>query len=64
MPETAQPAVASAEAEVNQDLKFLGTIDGLQTPQLGAYLEQFGTNATQLQASLSELEQNLSASTP
>jgi hypothetical protein len=59
VPEPAQSAAASAEAQVSRDSKFLSTIDGLPPLQLGAYLEQFETQATQLQATLSTLEQNL-----
>ncbi len=59
VPEPAQSAAASAEAQVHQDLNFLSTIDGLPPLQLGAYLEQFETRATQLQTILSTLEQNL-----
>ena len=47
---------------IRQDLKFLDTIDGLPPQQLGAFLVQFDTDATQLQTTLSTLEQNLRAS--
>jgi hypothetical protein len=63
VPEPARPMAASAEAQVRQDLKFLGTIDGLPPLQLGAYLQQFETNATQLQTTLGALEQSLSTTT-
>ncbi len=59
VPEPAQAAAASTEAQVRQDLQFLSTIENLPPLQLGAYLEQFGTDSTQLQTTLSTLEQNL-----
>ncbi len=59
VPSSAQPAAASAEAKIRQDLQFLETIDGLPPQQLGAFLVQFDTDATQLQTTLSTLEQDL-----
>jgi hypothetical protein len=59
VPASAQPAVASAEAQLRQDLQFLDTIDGLPPQQLGAFLVQFDTDATELQTTLSTLEQHL-----
>jgi hypothetical protein len=61
VPEPAQSAAAIAEAQVNQDLQFLKTINNLPPLQLGAYIVQFETDATQLQATLNTLEQNLRA---
>ncbi len=61
VPAAAQPATASAEAQLRQDLKFLESIDGLPPAQLGAFLLQFDTDATHLQTTLSALEQNLRA---
>jgi hypothetical protein len=58
-PPAARSAAASAGSQVRQDLKFLVTIEGLPPVQLGSYLQQFGTNATQLQTTLSALEQDL-----
>ncbi len=58
-PAPARAAVAHAETQVRQDLKFLDTIDGLPPIQLGSYLVQFDTDATQLQTTLSALEQDL-----
>ena len=46
---------------MRQDLRFLDTIDALPPLQLGAFLKQFDTDATQLQTTLSALEQNLRA---
>ena len=46
-------------AQLRQDLQFLDTIDGLPAAQLGAFLEQFDSDATHLQTTLSTLEQNL-----
>jgi hypothetical protein len=63
MPATAQSEASSAEAQVRQDLKFLDTIDALPAEQLGAYLKQFDSDATQLQTTLSALEQNLKSPT-
>ena len=59
VPPSAQPAAASAETQLRQDLQFLDTIDGLPPQQLGAFLVQFDTDATKLQTTLSTLEQNL-----
>jgi hypothetical protein len=59
VPSAAQPAAASAEAKIRQDLQFLETIDGLPPQLLGAFLTQFDTDATQLQTTLSTLEQDL-----
>jgi hypothetical protein len=59
VPPSAQPAAASAVARIRQDLQFLETIDGLPPAQLGAFLVQFDTDATQLQTTLSTLEQDL-----
>jgi hypothetical protein len=59
VPSSAQPAAATAEAKIRQDLQFLETIDGLPAQQLGAFLVQFDTDATQLQTTLSTLEQEL-----
>jgi len=62
VPAPAQSAASSAEAQLRQDLKFLDTIVGLPPQQLGAFLGQFDSDATQLQTTLSTLEQNLRAS--
>jgi hypothetical protein len=59
VPSSAQPAAASAESKIRQDLQFLATIDGLPPQQLGAFMVQFDTDATQLQTTLSTLEQDL-----
>jgi hypothetical protein len=59
VPASAQPPAASAVARIRQDLQFLETIDGLPPAQLGAFLVQFDTDATQLQTTLSTLEQDL-----
>ena len=59
VPPSAQPAEANAVARIRQDLQFLQTIDGLPADQLGAFLVQFDTDATQLQTTLSILEQDL-----
>ena len=61
VPAAARSDVASAEAQVRQDVQFLDTIDGLPPLQLGAFLKQFDADATQLQTTLSALEQNLRA---
>jgi hypothetical protein len=59
VPASSQPAAAAAAAKVRQDLQFLETIDGLPPQELGAFLVQFDTDATQLQTTLSTLEQDL-----
>ena len=61
VPPSAQPAAAAAAAKIRQDLQFLETIDGLPPQQLGAFLAQFDTDTTQLQTTLSTLEQDLRA---
>ena len=61
VPAAARSDASSAEAQVRQDLRFLDTIDGLPPLQLGAFLKQFDADATQLQTTLSALEQNLRA---
>ncbi len=63
VPAPARADASSAEAQVRQDLQFLDTIDSLPPLQLGAFLKQFDTDATQLQTTLSALEQNLRATT-
>ena len=62
-PAPARSAAANAEAQVHQDLRFLDTIDALPPLQLGAFLKQFDIDATQLQTTLSALEQNLRTTT-
>ena len=59
VPAAAQSDASSAETQVRQDVRFLDTIDGLPPVQLGAFLKQFDADATQLQTTLSALEQNL-----
>ena len=59
VPSSARAAAAGASGQVRHELSFLDTISNLPPAQLGAYLQQFGTEATQLQATLSALEQEL-----
>jgi hypothetical protein len=59
VPVAARAAAASAAAQVRQELTFLDTIASLPPEQLGTYLEQFGTDAARLQATLGALEQDL-----
>ena len=59
MPAAARAAAANAATQVRQELTFLDTISTLPPAQLGAYLQQFGSDATRLQATLSALEQDL-----
>jgi hypothetical protein len=61
IPATTQSTAHSAQAEVRQDVQFLRGIDGLPAQRLGAFLQQFETDATQLQSTLSTLEQGLSS---
>ena len=63
VPAPARAAAASATRQVHQELTFLDTISALPPEQLGAYLQQFGTDATRLQSTLSALEHDLSAPT-
>jgi hypothetical protein len=59
VPQPAQSAAAASEAEVRRDVSFLKTIDGLPPIRLGAFLQEFSIDATQLQTSLTTLEQGL-----
>jgi hypothetical protein len=59
VPVPARAAAASAATQVRQELTFLATIAALPPEQLGAYLQQFGTDATRLQTTLSALEIDL-----
>jgi hypothetical protein len=59
VPVAARSAASTAEAQVRQDVSFLETIDGLPPIGLGAFLQQFATDTTQLQTSLTALEQDL-----
>jgi hypothetical protein len=59
VPASAASEAANAEAEARRDLAFLETIHGLPPVQLGAFLGQVGAETTQLQATLSGLEQSL-----
>jgi hypothetical protein len=63
VPTTARGAATAALTQVSQDVQFLGTLNGLAPVLLGSYLEQFGKNATQLQADLSRLEAELRTAT-
>lgn len=59
VPASARPAAASASAQVRHELTFLDTISNLPPAQLASYVQQFGTETTQLQTTLSALEQEL-----
>lgn len=59
VPAAALSDASSAAAQVHQDVQFLDSIDGLPPVQLGAFLKQFDAEATELQTTLSALEQNL-----
>ncbi len=59
VPPSARATAASASAQVRHELSFLDTISNLSPAQLGAYLQQFGTEATHLQATLGALEREL-----
>ena len=63
VPARARSAASSAGAQVRRDLQFLETIDALPPLQLGTFLKQFDADATQLQTTLSALEQNLRSGT-
>ena len=63
VPTMAQGAATAALTQVSQDVQFLGTLNGLAPVLLGSYLDQFGKNATQLQADLSRLEGELRTAT-
>ena len=59
VPAASQSVAATAAAQVRQDVSFLETINGLPPVGLGAYLQQFGVDTTQLQTTLTSLEQDL-----
>ncbi len=59
-PTAARRAAVTAAALVTSDVQFLSTINGLPSLRLGAYFEQFGRDATQLQNALGTLEGELS----
>ena len=63
VPTEARTAAAGARTLVSRDVQFLSTIRGLAPLRLGSYLDQFDTNATQLQADLSRLEGELRTAT-
>ncbi len=59
VPPAALGAERVAAAEVNGDLAFLSTINGLESLHLGTWLVQFGSNTVDLQTALSTFEQVL-----
>ena len=59
VPAAAQGAKRTATDEINQDLRFLATINGLEPVQLGSWLVQFGTNTVDVQTALSTFEEVL-----
>ena len=64
VPAPARAAAASAATQVRQELTFLDTVAALPPDQLGAYLQQFGTDSTRLQTTLGVLEHDLGTSSP
>ena len=64
VPVPARAAAASAATQVRQELTFLDTIASLPPDQLGAYLQQFGTDSTRLQTTLGALEHDLGTPSP
>jgi hypothetical protein len=62
-PAAARTTALSTLILVTQDVQFLGTVNGLAPVKLGTYLEDFGTNASQLLRTLSTFERELGAST-
>ena len=63
MPLPARATAQIALAQVRQDVAFLETIDGLPSIRLGAFLQEFATDSTQLQSTLGTLETDLHALT-
>jgi hypothetical protein len=59
VPAAAQGAKRTATEEINQDLRFLATINGLEPVQLGTWLVQFGSNTVDVQTALSTFEEVL-----
>ena len=63
VPTAARTAATDTHTLVSADVQYLSTIKGLAPLRLGSYLEQFGKDATQLQADLGGLEGELRTAT-
>jgi hypothetical protein len=59
VPASAQSAAAAATAELGHDVTSFSSIDGLPPIRLGAYLDEFSTDVTHLETTLSALEEDL-----
>ena len=59
MPVPARFAADAVQSQVRHDITVFSTIDRLPPIRLGAYLKEFATDVTRLQASLNTLEQDL-----
>jgi hypothetical protein len=64
VPPAAQAAAHAADAQVQQDAAFLGTINTLPAAQLGSFLQEFYAHSAQLQSSMDGLQHALSPATP
>jgi hypothetical protein len=63
VPTAAKTSADTARSLVNQDVEFLGTINGLPSLGLGSYLEHFGQISEDLRTALGALQADLRAPT-
>jgi hypothetical protein len=63
-PPDAHAASAAALRQLQSDISFFSTVDGLPPIELGAYLGQFVSDTGQLQATLGTLERDLGGPPP
>lgn len=63
VPTAAKTTADTARSLVNQDVEFLGTINGLTSLGLGSYLEQFGQISADLRTTLGTLQGDLRSAT-
>ena len=63
VPAAAKTSADTARSLVNQDVEFLGTINGVTSLELGSYLEQFGQISTICTRALGTFQGELHSST-
>ena len=63
VPTAAKTTADTARTLVNQDVEFLGTINGVSSLGLGSYLEQFGRISNEVQTALGAFKADLRSST-
>ena len=59
VPAAAKTSADTARSLVNQDVEFLGTINGVTSLELGSYLEQFGQISNDLHTALGTFQGEL-----